>query len=279
MVLDQRAGVTEILHNLVKQPEKLSVNVIIGILFIFFFANYSFGGSFTKMDGATIYFQGIVGPGDASNLKSLMDSKTKLLVVQSGGGLSWEAQEMGRLIQEAGIDVVVQGSCLSACANSLFLSGKNKYLSDSFKIDQKMYDFGGIVCFHGGAIGRSDEALLDMKKLKPSYLSDIKTKGQINLFGKIIKSEKDFDDFLNYIQDVNGKELDFLNSQKIDQKILLIHKTVGADLACPTAAGFKSLGVTGVHGDMIKKYVPKNAKVYDVEVNRKDKKQNSDSAR
>lgn len=239
---------------------------LLGVFFILLPSSYSLAGSFTKMDQNTIYFEGMINPGDANSLKSMINKKTRLLVVQSPGGLSWEAQEMGQLIREAGIDVVVQGSCFSACANSLFLSGKNKYLSDTFRVDQKMYDFGGIVCFHGGAIGRSDEAMEDMKKLKPSYLKDIKDKGHINLFGKTIKNEKDFDEFLNYMQDVNRRELDFLKSQKIDPKILLLHKTVGAESACPTAAGFKSLGVSGIHGEMIKKYVPKDAKVYDIEV-------------
>lgn len=241
------------------------MTVVLGIILTLVSSNFALAGSFTKMDAATIYFEGTINTGDAIRLKSLINSKTKLLVVQSPGGLSWEAQEMGKLIREAGLDVVVQGSCFSACANSLFLSGKNKYLSESFRVDQKMYDFGGIVCFHGGAIGRSDEGLADMKKLKPSYLKDIKAKGQINLFGKVIKSEKDFDDFLNFVEGTNERELDFLKSQKIDPKILLIHKIVGTESACPTAAGLRSLGVSGVQGEMIKKYVPKDAKVYDAE--------------
>lgn len=253
------------------------------IVLILISNRHSFGGSLSKMDTATIYFEGLIEPGDANQLKQLLNNKTKLLVVQSRGGLSWEAQEMGRLIRKAGIDVVVQGSCVSACANSLFLSGKNKYLSESFRIDQKTYDFGGIVCFHGGAIGRSDEALQDMRKLRPSYLQDIKTKGKINLFGKTIKNEKDFDNFLDYIQETNKQELAFLKSQNIDPKILLIHKIVGAELACPTSAGLKSLGVSNVHGEMIKKYVPKDAKVYHAEERIKlhpaDRQQNLDAVR
>lgn len=245
------------------QAEELLVKIALSIVLILLSSCYSFGGSFSKMDATTIYFDGLIEPGDANQLKQLMNSKTKLLVVQSGGGLAWEAQEMGRLIRQSGIDVVVQGTCFSACANSLFLSGKNKYLSESFRIDQKMYDFAGIVCFHGGAIGRSDEALQDMRKLKSSYLQDIKNKGKINLFGKTIKNEKDFDNFLNYIQETNRKELAFLKSQNIDQKILLIHKIIGADFACPTSAGFHSLGVSNVQGEMIKKYVPKDAKIFD----------------
>lgn len=241
------------------------MKLVLGLFPILISYNFAWGGSFTRMDASTIYFEGLINPGDAERFKSLVNNKTKLLVVQSPGGLSWEAQEMGRLIRETDLDVAVQGSCFSACANSLFLSGKSKYLSGSFRVDQKMYDFGGIVCFHGGAIGRNDEGLQDMKKLKHSYLKDIKVKGQITLFGKIIKSEKEFDDFLSFIQETNRRVVDFLRSQKIDPKILLIHKTVIAESACPTLAGFMSLGVSGVQGEMIKKYVPKDAKIYDAE--------------
>jgi len=241
------------------------MKIALGCLLFLTLPNFALGGSFTKMDATTIYFEGMINPGDAKQLKSLINEKTKLLIVQSPGGLSWEAQEMGQYIRDADLDVVVQGSCMSACANSLFLSGKNKYLSESFRIDRKMYDFGGIVCFHGGAVGRIDEALVDMKQLKPSYLKDIKAKGKIELFGKVITNEKEFDDLLTLIEKTNQRELDFLKSQKIDPKILLIHKTVGAEFACPTAAALTSLGVSGVQGEMAKKYVPHDAQIYEAD--------------
>ena len=117
------------------------MKILLSCSLILTLPNFAFGGSFKKMDASTIYFEGMINPGDAKQLKSLINDKTKLLIVQSPGGLSWEAQEMGQHIREANLDVVIQGICFSACANSLFLSGKNKYLSESFRIDQKIAVF------------------------------------------------------------------------------------------------------------------------------------------
>lgn len=245
------------------------------LMALFFAPIVSRAGEWTKMDAHTIYFSGLIEPGDFDRFKSILNSKTKLLIVQSQGGLSWEALKIGKLIRDSAIDVAVQGGCYSACANSLFLSGKNKYLSESFRIDQKMYDLSGVVCFHGGSVGRSDEGLYKMKKLKPSYLDDIRKNGSITLFGQIIKSESEFDAFIKMVENTNQEELEFFKARKIDPKILLLHKKLSTEWACPSANGFKKFGVTNINGDIARKHLPPDAKIFDpVESSKKAVKKN-----
>lgn len=201
------------------------------------------------MSADTIRFEGVINNGDAQGLQRLIDSNVKRILVTSRGGYSVEAQQIGDIIERYNLEVSVQGYCMSACANSLFLRANRKVLSETVRIGERMYDTSGVACFHGGAIGRSDDALKDMVQFRASYMEDIKAGKTVNFHGRQIKSEADFDRYLELIRQTNSKELHFLDEKRISREILLLHKMMNVEMVCPNREGLLKLGVRGIEGD------------------------------
>jgi hypothetical protein len=56
----------------------------------------------------------------------LLDKGTKTVVVNSGGGDSIAAMEIGREIRKRNLQVVVQRACLAACAHFIFLAARER---------------------------------------------------------------------------------------------------------------------------------------------------------
>lgn len=70
------------------------------------------------------------------------DNNDKPIVVMSSpGGFAGKAMDIGDEITKNKLDVVVDGVCASACAQFLFMGGRNKFILDN-----------GVLAFHGGPI-------------------------------------------------------------------------------------------------------------------------------
>jgi hypothetical protein len=89
----------------------------------------------------------LAGYVDHTMLKALKHegSALKLVVLNSTGGDIVDAVEIAEYIQENGIDVKVEGLCLSACASIILPAG----------VDRKI-GRGSFVGFHGSLTGRLD---------------------------------------------------------------------------------------------------------------------------
>lgn len=117
-----------------------------------------------KSDSQTLVIKGIIGPGDYQKFKAAFEDKVKVVRVSGPGGAVSEAVKMGLDLRRNNVDVIVDGPCLSSCANYLFLAGKKK------AIEQE-----GFVGFHGspyhGALlkmGRKSlDAFIDSGKMNP----------------------------------------------------------------------------------------------------------------
>lgn len=94
-------------------------------------------GQWTRVDKRTIALTGNIDSGNLFRFKLVFDEDVRTVVLNSGGGYTYEAIQIGMILKDAEVNVVVNGLCLSSCANYLFTAGRQKTIVD------------GIVGFHG----------------------------------------------------------------------------------------------------------------------------------
>lgn len=102
-------------------------------------------GQWTRLDERTVALTGNIDSGSLFKFELVFDDEVETVVLNSGGGYTHEALQIGRVLKVAKVDVVVDGICLSSCANYLFTAGRRKTIRD------------GVVGFHGNtraSVGR-----------------------------------------------------------------------------------------------------------------------------
>lgn len=100
-------------------------------------------------NGETVVFRGRITEASADALIGNLSAGPRRLVITSSGGDPAAALKLGEFIHHRGIDVSVVGYCIAACANYVFLAGRNKEL-----------DAGAVLGFNGGQVGfDADEPL------------------------------------------------------------------------------------------------------------------------
>lgn len=103
-----------------------------------------------KLDSQTISFTGeIIFKDRAKNiatLKSMLDKNIRIVLLNSQGGDIETAIKMAEMLLEYNVKTVVNGVCLSACANYLFPAGSKKVIN-------------GVLGFHGGAASILDHEI------------------------------------------------------------------------------------------------------------------------
>jgi hypothetical protein len=83
-----------------------------------------------RAEGDAIVFQGrIDAPSVHEFLRLADDPSMHRLVIRSPGGLVGPALDMAEAVHARGLDVEVDQSCLSSCANYVFPAGRRKSLS------------------------------------------------------------------------------------------------------------------------------------------------------
>ena len=92
-----------------------------------------------RLDAATVSYQGGIVKGSFQALLAHLTPETTTLRIRSLGGDGEEAMLIGNQIIDQNLSLVVDGYCLSACANYVFLAAPKKTLLP-----------GGILGFHGG---------------------------------------------------------------------------------------------------------------------------------
>jgi hypothetical protein len=76
--------------------------------------------------GTTVTIAGTITPDTRAQFMRLLDKRTKTVVVNSGGGDSMAAMEIGREIRKRNLQVTVQRACLAACAHFIFLAARER---------------------------------------------------------------------------------------------------------------------------------------------------------
>jgi len=94
------------------------------------------------IEGTTVTYRGPITEENTQLFLDLVKGKNlKTLMITSGGGDINTGMDMGRWIFKNEIDVVVEGMCMSSCANYIFTAGKKKIIRP-----------GAIVAWHGNAL-------------------------------------------------------------------------------------------------------------------------------
>lgn len=101
-------------------------------------------GEWTVIDSETLSFSGIISKGEHERFSKVYNSDIKRLIVNSPGGATFEALEIGMQIYNDKLDVEVDGKCFSSCALYFFLPAQNKILKN------------GLVGYHG-SVGVTEE--------------------------------------------------------------------------------------------------------------------------
>jgi len=81
-------------------------------------------------EGDAVVFRGRIDREAAREFLRLSEDPAVLrLVIRSQGGLVDAALDMAEAVHDRGLDVEVDGTCLSSCANYVFPAGRRKLLS------------------------------------------------------------------------------------------------------------------------------------------------------
>ena len=101
-------------------------------------------GEWTVIDSDTLSFSGTISKGEFERFNKVYNSNIKQLIVNSPGGATFDALEIGMRIYSDKLNVEVNGKCFSSCALYFFLPAQQKTLKN------------GLVGFHG-SVGVTEE--------------------------------------------------------------------------------------------------------------------------
>lgn len=107
------------------------------------------------LDEQTLLFKGPIKFDTDQAFRAALTPQVTKVVLDSSGGEVIAGLKMGRLIFERGLDIEVNGMCMSSCANYLFTAGKHKTVRP-----------GSAVGFHGEP--RNSKAVMDFRKTHTS---------------------------------------------------------------------------------------------------------------
>ena len=106
------------------------------------------------VEGTTITYVGKISVKSVGRLlNAVKGNKFETLVISSGGGEINAAMKMGSWVFDNNIDVVVDGVCMSSCANYVFTAGRRKTIKN-----------GSIVAWHGNALQESGMSEKDVRE-------------------------------------------------------------------------------------------------------------------
>ncbi|MEO0375813.1 MAG: hypothetical protein AAF329_14545 [Cyanobacteria bacterium P01_A01_bin.17] len=95
-------------------------------------------GRWTKVNEQTLRFVGQIDKRTATSFKQIVTPEITTVVVQSGGGDTDTALQVGQEIHRRQLNIIVDGRCGSSCANYWFVAAAHKIVSQ-----------GSWVGFHG----------------------------------------------------------------------------------------------------------------------------------
>jgi len=121
-------------------------------------SSLSFAGEWTVVDKGTIRFEGYIEEDDIARFNEIVSENTNTLIVRSGGGDVLAAIPIAEKIQRKKMDVVVDGLCVSSCADYFFIAAERKKVS-----------LNSLVLLHGGITAKleheSEKIIEEMTRL------------------------------------------------------------------------------------------------------------------
>lgn len=103
-----------------------------------------------ELSGSTVTYAGKISDQNVERFLDTVNGKeVSVLIISSSGGEINAAMEMGEWLFDNHVDIVVEGMCMSSCANYVFTAGRRKTINRN-----------SIVAWHGSILqefGMSDE--------------------------------------------------------------------------------------------------------------------------
>lgn len=206
--------------------------MISGLISVYSFNTY---GAIWSVSHNAIRMKGKLSSADPTNLQKMLarNPGIKKLVVTSPGGNVDFGLALGKIIQSYQLEIIVDGMCMSSCANYLFLAGAKKYLSASDGAEGTR----GVVCYHGtsktSVTDRWESKVIELRNrgISPEQIEAYRKKS-------VIQAQE---------------EGEFFESIGVDGDTLHT-RSPGYKWVCPSASGFRSMGVS-VEGEMDRHYL------------------------
>jgi ATP-dependent protease ClpP protease subunit len=209
-----------------------SILLVTGFIFLnstAFAAKNNNDGVYFK-DGK-IHYEGDITQGKNKKFFDLSKkSQTHDIYINSGGGDIEQGMALGDFIYNKEMNVYITHYCFSSCANYVFTSGKNKFISEH-----------ALIGYHGGAYSFTIDQFLISEE---NYLKRKLTKQEV------IDYTKKYSDYINRIK---VEQDDFYSKRHINKKIASLganaypNVDITYDLAYYTILDFNRLGVHNIH--------------------------------
>ncbi len=122
-----------------------------------------------EREGSKVRFRGPILPSAVTKLaQALADVEVKELWIESDGGYVEAGQQIGRLIRDRGLVVVVTGACISSCANYLFTAGRERVIRPE-----------GFVVWHGSSFQKEGREFDNCGRVRSSFDGTLWTPDEI----------------------------------------------------------------------------------------------------
>lgn len=115
----------------------LKLILIHSFLLLNIWAIPAFAGTWTRISPQVLQFEGVIEEDEMKRFEESFDNQVEVLYVNSPGGRTIVGLKIGQKLIGQKIKVIVEGECISACANYLFGAGAERVIKD------------GMVGFHG----------------------------------------------------------------------------------------------------------------------------------
>lgn len=158
--------------------------------------------------GTTVRYVGKINDMNVERLFNVVKGKTVTeLIVSSSGGEINAGMRMGEWVFDNQLDVVVEGVCMSSCANYIFTAGKKKTIKEN-----------SIVAWHGNILQESGMFDDDIKAATIEAYEELpeQTKAQIDLNALI---EQSIQQMHEYRASSEAKQSQFFRKIGVDEYV------------------------------------------------------------
>lgn len=204
--------------------------LVIGLVF-FNSAVFSASNDGVYYEDGKIHYEGRITQEKNKIFFDLVDKvKTDAIYINSGGGEAEQGMALGDFIYDNKMNVYITHFCFSSCANYVFTSGKDKFISEH-----------ALIGYHGGAHYVTVDMLLNSEE---NYLKRKLTKQE-----RIDYTKK----YTDQIKRFRLEQDTFYNKRHINKKIASLGANaypsidITYDLAYYTISDFNRLGVHDIH--------------------------------
>ena len=205
-----------------------NVLLVIGLIF-FNSVVFSASNDGVYYNDGKIHYEGEITYKKNKIFFDLVDkNKTHDIYINSGGGDVEQGMELGDFIYKNKMNVYITDYCFSSCANYIFTSGKNKFISEH-----------ALIGYHGGAHSfKIDQFMIEQE----NYLKRKLTKKEIMHYNK---------EFNDHMKKITFEQDAFYSKRNINKKIASLgsnaYPNIKYDLDYYTIPDFKKLGVSDIH--------------------------------